>query len=253
MVRYLRSGAVLIGVALSVVLGGCGSTGGIGSVYQADAFGAKKTYAVVTVMANDKVGCSDLGGNPCNGGVIGLVNTVARTNAYSEDAGDVLETTYPKALQALRGSPNLRLAPEVKANKVYRSAAPDEAPRMMGVGYTLAKGYKYFSEEKMRKLAADLKVDGVIVVSLSYTAARAGMTVGGFGGGHQARVTMTVRAVDREGKKVWSDHTSSVSEGKVGTVSGAVDFASLRPLFVEATDKAAKKLMESFEQKVSKT
>jgi len=68
--RYPRNGLTLIGVFLLALLAGCGTTGG---VHQADAFGTTKTYAVVIVMANEKVGCSDLGGNPCNGGIIGLV------------------------------------------------------------------------------------------------------------------------------------------------------------------------------------
>ena len=42
-------------LAAAVALAGCGS---IGAIHQPDAFGAGKTYAVVTVMANDKVGCS---------------------------------------------------------------------------------------------------------------------------------------------------------------------------------------------------
>jgi hypothetical protein len=240
----------LVVTLLSLVAAGCGS---IGSIHQPDAFGSGKTYAVVTVMAVDKVGCSDAGVNPCNGGVFGLFNMAARTDAYSTDAADVLESTYPTALKALRTSPKLRIAGDVKGNRVYRAATEDAQPTgMMRQNHTVAKGYKYFSDESLARLARDMKVDGVIVVTLSYTAARSGITVAGVGGSHKAHTSVMVRAVDKAGKSVWFDYATGHSDNGVSTGIGAVDFPKLRPLFVEATDKAAKKLMENFESKVQK-
>jgi hypothetical protein len=239
-----------VGVFLAVLLAGCGS---VGSIHQADAFGARKTYAVVTVMATEKVGCSDLGGNPCGGGLFGLLNLAARTDAYSTDAGEVLESTYPVALKALRGSPELRIAADVRRHRLYRAAAEDPQPSgMMRQQHTVAKGYKYFSDENLAKLARELKVDGVITVTLSYTAARSGLQVGGVGGGHKAQTTVMVRAVDREGKNVWFDYAMGQSDGSVSTGIGAVDFPKLRPLFGEATEKAVEKLMDSFNSKTQK-
>jgi hypothetical protein len=248
--RYPRVGLTLIGVFFLVFVAGCGSVGGI---HQADAFGTNKTYAVVTVMANEKVGCSDLGGNPCGGGVFGLVSVATKTNAYSEPATDVLESTYPTALKALRTSPNLKIVPDVKGQRVYRAAAEDAQPTgMMRLHHTVAKGYKYFSEENLAKMARDLKVDGVITVTLSYSAARSGVQVAGVGGGHKAQTTVMVAAVDKDGKRVWFDYAMGQSNDSVSTGIGAVDFPKLRPLFVEATDKAVKKLMDNFNNKTRK-
>jgi hypothetical protein len=248
--RHSRIGLALSGVFLLALAAGCGSVSGI---HQADAFGTKKTYAVVTVMANEKVGCTDLGGNPCGGGVFGLVSVATKTNAYSEAAGDVLESTYPTALKALRTSPNLKIAPDVKGQRIYRAASEDQQPTgMMRQQHTVAKGYKYFSDENLAKMARDLKVDGVITVTLSYSAARSGLQVGGIGGGHKAQTTVMVSALDKDGKRVWFDYAMGQSDDSVSTGIGAVDFPKLRPLFVEATDKAVKKLMDNFNNKTRK-
>lgn len=240
------------GVVLGAVfaLAGCGS---VGSIYQPDAFGTGKTYAVVTVMATEKVGCSDIGGNPCNSGVFGLVNMAARKDAYSTPADEILESTYPSALKALR-APKLRIAAgDIKANKVYRAAVEDPQPKgTFGQQHTIAKGYKYFSDESLVKLANGLKVDGVITVTLSYSAARGGVTVAGAGGGHKAHTTIFVRAIDKDGKNVWWDYAAGISDQSVSTGIGAVDFPKLRPHFAESTDKAVRKLMENFNSKMQK-
>ena len=244
---HWKAGLVLAGVA---ALAGCGS---VGSIYQPDAFGATRTYAVVTVMATQKVGCSDLGGNPCNGGVFGLVNMAARKDAYSTASDEILESTYPTALKALR-SPNLKIATgDIKANRAYRAAAEDPQPNgTFAQQHAIAKGYKYFSDESLVKLARDLKVDGVITLTLSYNAARSGITVGGAGGGHQAQTTVFARAIDKDGKNVWWDYAMGNSDKSVSTGIGAVDFPKLRPLFAESTDKAVRKLMENFNSKTQK-
>ena len=242
--------AIVLGTTCALAFAGCAS---VGTIHQPEAFGSNKTYAVVTVMANEKVGCVDFGGNPCNGGVFGLVNMATRTNAYSEDASEVLENTYPAALRALRSSTSLKLAPDVKNLKVYRSAAEDAQPKgMMSLSHTVAKGYKYFTDENLARMARELKVDGVITVTISYSAARSGVTVAGVGGKHKAQANVMVRAVNQEGKNVWFDYAQGQSDEGTSTGTGAVDFPKLRPLFVEATDRAAKKLMENLEAKARK-
>jgi hypothetical protein len=244
---HWKAAFVLAGVA---ALAGCGS---VGSVYQPDAFGSRKTYAVVSVMANEKVGCSQAGGDMCNGGLFGLFNMAARKDAYSTSADEILESTYPTALKALR-SPNLKITTgDIKVNRVYRAAAEDPQPKgTFAQQHAIARGYKYFSDESLVKLARDLKVDGVITLTLSYNAARGGVTVGGVGGGHTAQTTVFARAIDKEGKNVWWDYAMGQSDKSVSTGIGAVDFPKLRPLFTEATEKAVAKLMENFNSKVQK-
>jgi hypothetical protein len=243
-----RNWKIALGLSAAAVLAGCGS---IGTVYQPGAFGSDKTYAVVTVMATEKVGCTDFGGNPCNGGVFGLVNMAARKDAYSIAAGDILENTYPTVLKGLR-APNLKVAADVKGNKVYRAAAEDAQPTgALRQQHTVAKGYKHFSDENLGKMARELKVDGVIVLTLSYTAAKSGVTVAGVGGGHKAQTMVMARAVDKEGKNVWFDYAQGQSDTGVSTGIGAVDFPKLRPLFVDSSDKAIKKLMENFSSKTN--
>jgi len=237
-------------VAAAAALTGCGS---VGSIYQPDAFGSDKTYAVVTVMASDQVGCSQAGGNMCNGGLFGLANMAARKDAYSTAADEILETTYPAALKALR-APNLKIASgDIKAHKVYRATAEDPQPKgTFRQQHVVAKGYKHFSDESLAKLARDLKVHGVITLTLSYNATRTGITVAGVGGSHKAQTTVMARAVDRDGKNVWFDYAMGQSDDGVSTGIGAVDFPKLRPYFVQSTDKAVRKLMENFASKTQK-
>lgn len=242
-----RAGAV---VAAAAALTGCGS---IGSIHHPDAFGAKKTYAVVSVVASEKVGCSQAGGEMCNGGVFGLFNMAAKTDAYSTASDEILERTYSTALKGLR-APNLKIAPDVRAHRAYRATAEDEQSKgAFSQQHSVAKGYKYLADEKkLVQLARELKVDGVITVTLSYNAARSGLTVAGVGGGHKAQTTVFVRAIDKDGKNVWWDYAMGQSDESVSTGIGAVDFPKLRPHFNEATDKAVRKLMENFNSKTQK-
>lgn len=246
-----RNSAIGLAVVGVLALAGCASAPG--AIYQGDAFGKNKTYAVVTVMAGEKVTCSDSGGNPCNGGVFGLFNMAARTDAYSTASADVLESTYPIALKGLRSAPNLKVAPDVKGYKTYRAAPEDQQPTgTFRQQHTVAKGYKYFSQENLAKMAKELKVDGVITVTLFYSAARSGITVGGVGGGHKAVTSIMVAAVDKDGKAVWWDMAVGKSDDSVSTGIGAVDFPKLSPLFGNATDKAVKNLMDNFSSKTRK-
>jgi hypothetical protein len=248
--RYIERIAMALSAVLCALLAGCAATGGFGTVHDPAAFGKGKTYAVVSVMAYEKVQCSDLGGNPCNGGVIGLVKTMTDAKAFSEDAGEALEMTYAAALQGLRASPNIRLAPDVRNSRAYRALAEDAQPTgMMSARHVVAKGYKYLSHEKLAGLAKELKVDGVITVTLSYSAKRSGVSIAGFGGGHKASTTMYLAAVDKNGKNVWVDYATGDSDGTVGTVTASPDFVKLRPLFRDATTKATRKLIDSFDAK----
>ena len=211
-----KAGAVV--VAAAAALAGCGS---ISSTHHPDAFSAKKTYAVASVMARDKPGTA---------------------------ANEIMERTYPSALRALRAT-NLKVT-EVKGHKSYRAMAEDAQPKgPLSQPHTVAKGYKYFSEEKLVKLARELKVDGLITMALSYDAVRGTASKKDAGAAHKAQTTVSVRAIDANGKTVWSDSATAESGQSVPDAAGAADFAKLRPLFAESTDKAVRKLMENFAAK----
>jgi hypothetical protein len=220
-----NAGVVLAAAALA----GCAS---LGSTHHPNAFSAKKTYAVVSVMASDKVGSG------------GMLAALKKTDAPAAAANDIMERTYPSALRALRAS-NLKIT-DAKGHKFYRAMAEDEQPKgPLSNPHIVAKGYKYFSDEKLVKLARELKVDGVITMTLSYDAARSAAGTGG----HKAQTTVTVKAIDQNGKTVWSDSATGESGRSVPEAAGAADFPKLRPLFAESTDKAARKLMENFAAK----
>ncbi|HEX7890349.1 MAG TPA: hypothetical protein VF522_13390 [Ramlibacter sp.] len=238
-----RSVAFLVATAALAALAGCATSGN----FRAEAFGANKTYAVVSLVSDDKVQCGQPTGNPCNMGVVGLVNTLATANAaYREDAAPTLELVAPALLQSLKGVPGLKLASDVRTLSAYKATkADDEPPGFMGSRLMVAKGYKYFPDSRLGKIASELNVDGVIVLRMNFTAIRSGFPVMGFGGGHVAETIVHVTAVDRQGKVVWSDRARGSSDASAGSVAGGVDFPKLRPLFVESTNKAMKRLAEN--------
>lgn len=241
--QTVKRAIILAAAAATMLLAGCAAMGG---KFQSDAFGANKTYAVVSVLSDNKVECGQPTGAVCNGGVLGLVNTLATANgAYSEDATATLEMVSPVVLQAFKTAPTLKVVPDVRTLAAYKGSKGDaQPPSILGHHVLVARGYKYFPEDQLARLANELKVDGVIVLTMHFTAMRSGLPVLGFGGGHVADTQVVITAVDNRGQVVWSDRARGSSEAGAGSVAGGVDFTKLRPFFMESTTNAMKRLID---------
>lgn len=242
----------LLAAALALGLGACVI---IPSSYKSEAFGKSKRFAVVSVAAAPEVHVSHAGAGQT---ISGLVKAISKDSGYRNDAGKIFADTTPLIVRELEKSRRFTLVPSqsVLQAKTYRSIEADDPaiPLSFGKKMLVAPGYKYFSsEDKLARLARELNVDAVIVVSVNYMAGFTGAQVGGVisGGVHKGNVLVTVYAVDRNGGVVWKDGGDATSDNSIGGIGESVNFTRLHPLLIEATRNATRKLMEKMEDKVA--
>lgn len=237
-----------LAIAACALLSGCAM-----QTYRKDAFGKSKTYAVVTLAAMPKV---EVYAGP-NGGrsLTGMLKSAKSDVGYSDKADKILADTTPLLLQELDKSRQFRLLPSdsVLGHRAYKGSAPDE-PKVLMTTFALPAGYRYFKDKaKLAKLAGELKVDGVIVVHVTYTAAFNGVQAFGLvaGGRHRGKTSLAVAAYDRKGQPVWTDHVEHVSEESLSAVGEAVNFVKLQPLLVSSTRGAARQLVGRLDNQVA--
>jgi hypothetical protein len=222
-----------------------------------DAFGPKKTYAVVSIHAHHKI--QPHGNTQGMGSLTGLVKSAKKDAGRTADVAEALEEGAGIVLRALRGSRHYQLLAEerVLRSAVYAKAAGDD-PDGTFLKFKAAKGYKYFaprSKQKLAQLARELKVDGVIVAQLNYGFLFSGVSAAGLvaGGKHRGSLMLTVVAYDRDGAPVWTDVIQAKSEKTIGTAAANVaDFPKLRPLLTEATSSGSRDLVAQLDRSVGK-
>lgn len=225
---------------LVLVLGACGYMPFIPWSYEAEAFGKSKKFAVVTVAASPEIGVT----------VNGIAKTAPPDSDYRKDTSRILRETTPLILKELERSPYYTLVSPrtVLANKAYRTTASDDPTSAMLSSLLLtAPGYKFFgSEDRLAQLARDLKVDAVMVVSVDYAS---GFTAAGSGGVQRGRAVVSVNAVNQAGIVIWKDGGAGVSDNFIRSTNEAVNHDKLRPLLIEASRNAARKLLDKVESK----
>ncbi|TAM44187.1 MAG: hypothetical protein EPN55_11450 [Gammaproteobacteria bacterium] len=230
----------------------------IPSSYETQAFGKSKKFAVVSVFASPEISSGSGTGSGIGFTVSGLIKAVSDESGYHNDADKILADTSPQILKDIGSSRHYTLVPArtVLDHKAYRAAEAEDTGIPLGFGkkWLVAPGYKFIkSEDKLGKLARELNVDAVMVVTLHYSAGFTGAQVGGLvaGGTHSGKVMLTVYAVDRNGKVVWKDGADASSDNSIGGIGESVNFTRLHPLLIEATRNATKKLMENVNSKVA--
>ncbi len=230
----------------------------IPSSYETQAFGKSKKFAVVSVAASPEISSGSGTGWGMGHTVSGLIKAVSDESGYHSDAGKILADTAPLILKDLGNNRHYTLVPTrtVLGHKAYRTTEAEDTSIPLGFGkkWLTAPGYKYLkSEDRLGKLARELNVDAVMVVTVHYAAGFTGGQVGGLiaAGTHSGKVMLTVYAVDRNGKVVWKDGGDASSDNSIGGVGESVNFTRLHPLLIEATRKATKTLMEKMDSKVA--
>ncbi len=141
----------------------------------------------------------------------------------------------------------------VLRSKAYQLIEADNPHKFM-MTLIEPKGYKYLSSaKKLGQLAKAMNVDAVVAVQVTYTAAFSRVGVGGLvaAGTHSGKVTMTVLAIDRDGKKVWSDTVEAVSDKSIGSFGESANFVKLYPLLEDASQAVTRKLLERLDRKVA--
>ncbi len=231
---------IWLAAMLALFLGACGYMPFVPWSYETEAFGKSKKFAVVTVAASPEIGIT----------VNGVAKAASPDSGYRNDANRILRDTTPLILKELERSPYYTLLPPrtVLANKAYRTTASDDPKSTMLSSLMLtAPGYKFFgSEDKLAQLARDLNVDAVMVVSVDYAS---GFTAGGAGGVQRGRAVVHVSAVNQAGSVIWKDGGVGISDNVIRSANEAVNPDKLRPLLIEASRNAARKLLDKVESK----
>jgi len=199
-----------------------------------DAFGAQKTYAVVTIATNEEIAQGNKkfsewlqGYNP------------------ARDSRFLLEEVKPLLLERFAHSGHFRLLPErqVLGSNAYR-AVPAGNPKFMGVSFHVPEGYRFFADKAaFSALARDLGVDGVVFVKLDFDVLLRNTSAFG-------HAYLIVHAFDRDGRVVWKDAVYAQSDRAIGHRGGTVIYEELQPLLIDATGQAAAAVIAKLDEKL---
>lgn len=221
---------------------------------KSEAFGAKKTYAVVSIQAFPKIQPQ----GQQQGSLTGLAKRAGKDSGLNTDSAEVLEQSVPLFIKALKSSGSFTLMPEetVLASKAYAGAQADD-PKVAFTTYKTPKGYKFLSMKdsaKLGLLAKKLKVDGVIVLNVQYGYVFSGVNVAGLvsAGKQRGFVRLFVLTYDRSGALVWKDMVAKTSEASIGAIGETGNFKKLHPLILEAAASSAKELSDSLRNSIAK-
>ena len=231
----------------------CGLAGCSYHVVRRDAFGPKKTYAVVSIHAYPEI--HPIGQS--QGSLSGLVKMAGKDSGLSRDSSGILEDSVPIVMKILKGSGSFKLASEesVLGSKAYAAAAPDDPKIIFSSKFRAAKGYKFLSMkdgQNLAQLAQKLKVDGVILLSLDYGYTFSGVNAAGLiaAGTQHGGVRAVVSTYDRSGQLVWRDIIYKKSDASIGAFGETGNFRKLHPLLLEAVSGCAKELVAALSRDV---
>lgn len=215
-----------------------------GVAYRPESFGPGKKMAVVALCAKPKI---EFAGNGRT--LSGLVKS-AGSSSYQGDSGPALSASKPLLFKALASTGKFALVPE---KKVLASAAYKDLPGSdgddAGGSCVPAKGYKAATEEAaLAQIARGLNVDGALAVSVTYWYKLHGVTALGLvsAGSLVGTAMVRVDAVDASGTVIWRDAIMVNSDGGIPSVGESVDMERMRPLLVEATQRAMDDLLRRF-------
>jgi|GEM_PF-2449371 len=199
-----------------------------------DAFGAQKTYAVVTIATNEEIAQ----GNK-------KLSELLKGYNPARDSRFLLEEAKPLILERFARSGHFRLLPErqVLGSNAYR-AVPAGKAKFMGVGFHVPEGYRFFADKAaFSALARDLGVDGVVFVKLDFDVLLNNAKAFG-------QANLIVDAFDRDGRVVWKDAVFAQSDRAIGHRRGTVIYEELQPLLIDATGQAAEAVIAKLDEKL---
>lgn len=207
--------AIIVAVLFMMTMAGSASAITMTKKTKTDkkAFGADKRYAVVTIASTKKFY-----------GEKGLAQQFKKTKDIpGADTQPLIDELSSEIIKTFQESEHFTLVPEseVLNSKAYKKATEDEREQKILLFKTklnTAKKYKYFSDpKKLAQLAKDLKVDGVIIVTMNFsiTTSKSWLQYKGVTLGKKKYSVMTTvgtRAYDQNGKQVLRDTTIRQAE-----------------------------------------
>lgn len=255
--QKLRIVGLILAIVFGLSLAGCATRVITGATdVDRTAFGAKKRFALVSVASHKTFQ-----------GEKGLTQLFKDTdNIAGANTQPLINSLRPKIVSALGASKNFMLLPvsRVLTTSSYKNLTDD--PRVVKVlvfttEINVANNYKYVSDaEKFAKLARDLKVDGVIGITVNFpvSAGSGGLGIYGLSFGRKSYSAMAMAsaiAYNANGDVIWKDSTTKEAEpgdtkaiiavdttGFTGT-----DFEKLHPSAVEIGGKAVDVLLARFD------
>lgn len=225
-----RAILVTLALCLALMFSGCTmAVTGKAKVHQ-DSFGEQKKFAVVTIASGKEFS-----------GEKGFFQMFQKAeNIKGIDTQPVIDKLMPVIRTKFSQTGYYTSVPmkTIVNSKSYKNLQEDE--KIQKVAFfkrelNVANGYKYFSDpKKLAQLARDLKVDGVICVTMDFSvmAMKSSLSVAGatFGKKEYAtNATISVIAYDAEGNMLWKDVTIKQAEPgdkKAIVVMDFSDFAS---------------------------
>jgi hypothetical protein len=210
------------------------------------AFGKGKRFAIVSIMSTNKISA-----NQGQSGLFGGLKAMSKKYSFTTDTAPVLKKAVPMIYKNMAKSGHFTLVSprKVLTSRAYKSARGAKPKSFLGAKMITAPGYKYFkSEAELKKLAKALNVDAVVMVSAVYGVATAYV---GPVGKNYGSVTLSISAVDRNGKLVWR-HSVAEKDKKGRRIFGigSADFKALEPSFYAATDRAFNKEFKKLGSKI---
>lgn len=187
-------------------------------------------------------------------------------NIPGRDTQPIINKLDQKIIGTLGSSRYFTLLPENKvlSSKAYKNLTEDEKVMkvlFMSEPMNVANNYKYVSDEKKyAELAKELKVDGVIGITMNFSVTQGGgqFYLGPLSLGkksYSAMASITAIAYNKDGKVIWKD--STMKEAEPGDTKAIViidtssmtdtNFEKLHPSAIEIGGKAVDVLLARFD------
>ncbi len=259
--KISKLSTLFLTAVMALSLGACAPmviTGG--ADVQKTAFGPKKRFAVVSIASTKTITAEK-----------GITQLFKKTDEIpGADTQPLINALKPKVIKSLSRDKNITLVSERKVlnSRAYKKMNEDE--RKFQVLFAsdeinVAKHYKYFSNpEKYAQLARELKVDGVIGITMGFaiTSDKAGLSVNGLSFGRKAYrpvATITAVAYDRNGELIWKD--STVKQAEPGDTKAiflfdfsdmtATNYEKMHPKAIEIGGEAVEVLLSRLDDTLS--
>ncbi len=256
-----RISRLFLTAVFMVTLSACAPMAITGSAdVEKTAFGPKKRFAVVSIASVKTFS-----------GEKGITQLFKDTDEIpGADTRPLLDAVKPKVFKSLQANRNFVLLPEKKVlhSRAYKQIREDERKTKMLIWsdeMNVARNYKYFSEpSKYAQLAKELKVDGVIGVTMGFSVSsnKAGLSINGLSFGRKAyspQATISAVAYDERGNVIWKDSTLKRAEPGDKKAIFLLDFTDvtntnftkLHPKAIEIGNKAVEVLVSRLDDTLS--
>jgi hypothetical protein len=148
----------------------------------------------------------------------------------------------------------------VKRDRNYAAIKGDE-PSFLTL--QVATGYKKFDisdeEAHIAALRKDLRLTGVIIVSVGFTKKSSGVSVSGLlpipipvsAGSVRGEANLTIIAYDSKNNVIWSDSVRALTKDSVGSVMGISHLQTLHPQLLDAARDAAEQALKNLNEKMT--